>query len=460
MTQLLSLFSRVIEENLKANSRITLGLSGGMDSRVLLELLSQYRETAEVDCRAVYVHHGLSDNADDWATQCQRWCHRLNIPFFVEYVSLDRESGQSLEKLARDARYQALKHYIGDNDLLLTGQHSDDQIETFLLALKRGSGPKGLSSMGESLPFYSGRQVRPLLSATRQQISEFAKKQGLDWIEDESNQDSRFDRNFIRHSITPPLVERWPSFHQSVQRSAALCAEQETLLDELLSPILDAIMGEKSPLTLPPLNIASLLKQSVLAQQHLIRMWFERCGFLMPSRQHLELIIEQIIGAQQDANPQLNVAGGQVRRFNQYLYLIRKMADITAWKGRLKTNEPLLLPDGLGELIICEPHLEKSSQSTDLKECSHSISIRSVSGDLDVIFEPQGLSAHPVSRNHSRKLKKLFQEYSVPSWQRRRIPILMNENRVVAVLGLFVDKEYQGQDCEVMWNNHSDFVYN
>ncbi|MGF1719816.1 tRNA lysidine(34) synthetase TilS [Vibrio kyushuensis] len=449
MSHLYSLFSQVIARHVQANSRLVLGLSGGVDSRVLLELLAQYNTQTDNECLAVYVHHGLSTNADMWASQCQKWCDELTIPLFIERVTLNVGKGQSIEKLARDARYMALAKHIDSGGLLLTGQHSDDQVETFLLALKRGSGPKGLSSMAECMPFQNGFQIRPLLGATRQEIEQYAHQKKLEWVEDESNQDIRFDRNFIRHSITPSLIERWPSFHQSVQRSAALCAEQERLLDELLQPALDNMIEPDNGLSLPLLTT-----QSLLAQQRLIRMWFEHCGFLMPSRQHLDLIIDQVIGAQADANPQLQVVNGQVRRFNQCLYLVNQMEDVSGWTGDLVLNTPLQLPDGLGEISLSSMKSSTkplTSKSQDRK--SVSIFIRGdYKGELEVIFEPQGLSAHPESRSHSRKLKKLFQEYNIPSWLRRRTPIILNENKVVAVMGLFVDKLYQGQDCEVIWS--------
>ncbi|OEF09155.1 tRNA lysidine(34) synthetase TilS [Vibrio genomosp. F10] len=453
MNLLYTLFTQVITQHKKPDSRLVLALSGGVDSRVLLELLMLYKtEYPDVICLAVHVHHGLSENADEWVSQCDRWCRDLDIPLAVEKVVLKKDSGESIEKLARDARYSALAKHIHRDDLLLTGQHRDDQVETFLLALKRGSGPKGLSSMAECLPFELGYQLRPLLTASRKEIEQFAHHQSLDWIEDESNLDTRFDRNFIRHSVTPPLLDRWPSFSQSVQRSAALCAEQETLLDELLQPALIKMVGDDNQVVL-----STLSTYSVLAQKRLLRMWLERCGSLMPSRQHLEAILEQVIGAKSDANPQLNLLNGQIRRFNNGLYFIAEHSDVSQWTAPLSPNTTLLLPDGLGEITL-RPHDSVRGNDTSVDACQ-TVSIRGdYIGSLSVIFDPQGLAAHPSSRGHSRKLKKLFQEYQVPSWLRRRTPIIMNDSHVVAVMGLFVTKPYQGHDCEVYWDKKLEFV--
>ncbi|NVJ58135.1 MAG: tRNA lysidine(34) synthetase TilS, partial [Vibrionaceae bacterium] len=212
-------FSTIIDRYYAPNTRIVLAFSGGVDSRVLLDLLTQYHKEKQVDCLAVYVHHGLSSNADDWLARCQMWATQSGIDFIAEHVQLNA-NGESLEACAREARYQALRQHLNANDLLLTGQHSDDQLETFLLALKRGSGPKGLSAMGEATALGEATIVRPLLSVSRAQIEHYAQQQGLEWVEDESNQDTRFDRNFIRHQISPLLTQRWPHFAQSVNRSA------------------------------------------------------------------------------------------------------------------------------------------------------------------------------------------------------------------------------------------------
>ncbi|OIQ25488.1 tRNA lysidine(34) synthetase TilS [uncultured Vibrio sp.] len=448
MNALFPLFSQAIERHSRPQSRLILGFSGGIDSRVLLDLMAQYQKETGRDCMAVHVHHGLSQHADEWAEQCQVWCQSLSIPLFIEHVEIDVHDGQSIEKSARDARYQALAKYVEDGDLLLTGQHSDDQLETFMLALKRGSGPKGLSSMAEAMPFANGVKVRPLLKSTRSTIEQYARSAGLEWLEDESNLDTRFDRNFIRHTVTPPLLKRWPSFHQSVQRSSELCAEQEALLSELLQPIFDDALANDASL-----NVQRLSGHSHLTQNRLIRMWCEHCGFLMPSRQHIELIHSDVIKAKQDANPEINISGGQVRRFNQHLYLTKSMADVSEWSAALKLDSQLCLPDGLGELYFSVVNSPKSHTVNGADLPTSFTRIRGdYSGELEVIFNPQGLTAHPAERGHSRKLKKLFQEYQVPSWLRRRTPILVNEGRVAAVLGLFVDKSYQGQDCEVMWN--------
>ncbi|BBL89586.1 tRNA(Ile)-lysidine synthase [Vibrio rotiferianus] len=439
MESLYSQFTQVLDRYYQSGSKIILAFSGGVDSRLLLELLSRYQQVNStgnnpIKCHAVYVHHGLSSNADDWADKCLMWADQVGITCSVEQVSLDIDSGDSIELLAREARYQVLSKHIQAGDLLLTGQHADDQVETFLLALKRGSGPKGLSSMAESMPFAGGMLVRPLLAIKREQIEAAAKEEGLDWVEDESNQDTRYDRNFLRHRIVPDLSERWPSIHQAVQRSASLCAQQEALLDELLGAVFERAL--KSDLSL---SIDELATHSDLARARLIRMWLAKLNANMPTQVQLNLIWNEVGLAQQDANPKLQLKQGEVRRFQNRLYWVTETADVTTWQSDIQTDTALVLPERLGELTLNT----SSEQAT--------IALPPQPELLRVTFNPEGLSAHPTTRNHSRKLKKLFQEYNVPSWLRRQIPILMYQNQVVAVAGLFVDRAFSGQDCELIW---------
>jgi len=447
MSSLFETFTSAMQSTNHHPKRVVIAFSGGVDSRVLLELSSIYQKTfPSIAVIAVHVHHGLSANADEWAQQCSTWCEQLGISFAVEKVTLDQSSSESLEKLARDARYQVLSQYLEAGDFLLTGQHSDDQVETFLLALKRGSGPKGLSSMAQIMPFRNAFIVRPLLSASRTDIEEFAHQQGLRWVEDESNTDLRFDRNFIRHEISPRLQQRWPSFSASVQRSALLCAEQEQLLDELLaSQFSQAYRLDQS------LDITFLENQTALLRARLIRMWLAELGLTMPSRKQLQLIWDEVAKAKHDANPRLILDSVEIRRYSGRLYAVKSVEDITNWSHSISLNEPIQLPDRIGYMCL---------QTEENKLADHEMnSVGMLSLDviqnvesLRVIFNPEGLVAHPVGRNHSRKLKKLFQEYNVPSWLRRRTPIVMDGENVVAVVGVFVDQKYQGQDCEVLWS--------
>ncbi|MDG3088855.1 tRNA lysidine(34) synthetase TilS [Vibrio hannami] len=433
---LYSTFSSVLDSYHQRGKTVVLALSGGVDSRVMLQLLSEYKQNnPRNNYLAVHVHHGLSANADSWVEKCQNWCQESNIPLTTEYVNLELGSQISIEQEARDKRYLALGQHIFEGDTLLTGQHLSDQTETFLLALKRGSGPKGLSSMPDISSFEKGRILRPLLQCSREEIVRYANERNLEWVEDESNTDDKYDRNFLRNNIVPSLKQRWPHIENAISRSADLCSQQELLIEELLAERLGSMMSEDLGL-----SIEYLANQSTLARNQLIRMWLSRSGWLMPSQKQLEKVWTEVALAKEDANPRLNYASGELRRYKNRIYMVPRSSDISEWHCDVILNERVTLPDDLGTF--------------EVKSHEQGGSVRLPIGDekLWVAFDPEGLSAHPCERGHSRSLKKLFQEYGVPSWQRRRIPILMVNDRVAAVVGLFVDKAFSGNDCELVWN--------
>jgi len=435
-----TIFQHSLEQHHQAGGRIVLALSGGLDSRVMLELMASYCKSRKLECLAVHVHHGLSENADSWAQQCEHWCQELGVAFVLEKVQLATQ-GRSIEESAREARYTALKKHLQQNDLLLTGQHADDQLETFFLALKRGSGPKGLSSMAQKMPLNHANLLRPLLTISRHEIEEFARTNQLAWVEDESNQDQRFERNFVRHSLTPALVERWPYIRQAVQRTAELCSEQEQLLDELLAEkYLQCLCDDGS------LSIAMLENASTLIRSRLIRMWLGQHQLRMPTREQLSKMWLEVAMAKADANPQLQLPEVQVRRYLNKLYIVRNWQSLEQWQQSLDIDKPCTLPDRLGSLTLVPSTKGRLSQRALAQS------------PLRVTFNPEGLSAHPAERGHSRKLKKLFQEYGVPSWLRRRTPILMCGERVVAVGDLFIDRQFIGQDCELIWDKRKRFM--
>lgn len=224
-----------LNRQLLISRQILVAFSGGLDSTVLLHQLVQWRtENPGVTLRAIHVHHGLSDNADAWVRHCENICQQWQVPLVVERVQLAQE-GLGIEAQARQVRYQAFARTLLPGEVLVTAQHLDDQCETFLLALKRGSGPAGLSAMAEVSEFAGTRLIRPLLARTRGELVQWARQYDLRWIEDESNQDDSYDRNFLRLRVVPLLQQRWPHFAEATARSAALCAEQESLLDELLA---------------------------------------------------------------------------------------------------------------------------------------------------------------------------------------------------------------------------------
>ena len=436
---LYSRLSACLQAHSDTPKRFVLALSGGLDSRVLLQLMGQFiRLNPQHRCIAVHVHHGLSPNADSWSEQCQHWASQEGIECLVEQVTLELGSRVSIEQQAREQRYLALGRHLEAGDILLTAQHADDQLETVLLALKRGSGPAGLAAMPECTSFAGGSHLRPLLASTRQEIEDYGRQYRLEWVEDESNQDIRYDRNFLRHQVTPQLVERWPGIRKAVARSAALCGEQEALLKELLEEKLHQAMYTDRSLVIAELGAERVGKQ-------LIRQWLAKLGILMPSQAQLEQIWRTVVKAKPDANPQLCWSNVQIRRYQQRLYLVQQWPDISGWRQECKPDEPCLLPQDLGTLTL------RRTKNGQLRQPmpGEVVSIR---------FDPEAIEVKPVGRVGKRKLKKLFQEYGIPSWNRRRTPLVFYGEQLASVAGVFVVEQFAGQDCDLEWHNDASDV--
>ena len=212
--------------------RVCVGLSGGLDSVVLLELLAQLRAPLGLGLSAIHVQHGLSANADQWVEVCESLCAARSIPLTVARIQVDRSLPGGVEALARDARYEAFNKV--DADLLAVAQHADDQAETVLHQILRGTGLKGMAGMGETRHLREGLVlIRPLLGISRAAIEAFARGAQLDWVEDESNTDTAFTRNFIRHALTPILAERFPHYRESLARAGRHAAEADEMLSAL-----------------------------------------------------------------------------------------------------------------------------------------------------------------------------------------------------------------------------------
>lgn len=434
-----------INVKLQGTNKLWVAYSGGLDSHVLLSALSKILPSASL--RALHIHHGLSPNADRWEAHCQQVCTELGITFETHRVEIDQGSSSSLEKLAREARYAVFKQCVGTDDYLLMGHHQNDQLETILYRLMRGSGPRGLGGMPaqRSLGLGSGQILRPLLNYSREALEEYAKSEGLAWVEDESNQDTHFDRNFLRSKIFPLLKERWPGFEQCWQRSASLCTEAEHL---------QIVLGEQDLLLaqteyLNRVNIAAIKNFDEIRQRNLLRVWFrkleQKCLVPQPDYHSLQRILKEVIAAEEDAEPLVswsnsNEAGNEkieIRRFGGELYVLRSSREeepplkALEWKPA-QTPVLTLNPSGLYPETL---QLEKvASVGIDLTDLS----------EFRISFRQGGEQAKPAGRK-TRSLKKLFQDYGVPPWLRERIPLIYSGDELVAVGDLFICENWQ---CE------------
>jgi tRNA(Ile)-lysidine synthase len=411
-------------------AKVVLALSGGLDSMVLLEMLHQARQQHAFQLQAVYVNHGLSADAQCWSEHCKNACDSREIEFFSLKITLNNVS--NIEAAAREGRYQALSPFIdAASTVLMTGHHAHDQLETLLLALKRGAGAGGLSGMSEQRPFAKGSLLRPLLNSTRQQILDFANAHQLQWVEDNSNTDNRFDRNYIRNVVTPSLTDRWPAFTRTALRSMQHLAEQQQLLDVYTEQALALCANGRQ------LDLEVLQQQLPLQQNLVIRRWLARF-MLNPSSQWLQTLRQQVIDARQDAMPELVLGSYRLRRFQRLLYLEHNHNVAIPDSGvfwTMQNNQEL--PAGLGELAVSQVALPGQ--------------LAMQKSEVIIVFGQLNLPFKPADQTQHKPLKQWFKLWRLPPWQRGQVPLLLRNGQLIAVAGYASAFSMTEADCWLDW---------
>jgi len=415
---------RVLRQAGLGGARIVVGLSGGLDSVVLLHCLVDLAPKLDFTLGALHVHHGLSPNADLWARFCADLCARLGVPFAQANVAVERASGLGLEAAARQARYAVFRQQQADAVAL--AHHRDDQAETLLLQLLRGAGVRGMSAMPavRTLEPAGGlRLVRPLLQVSRASIHAYARGRGLSWIEDESNADARFDRNFLRTRILPELAARYPGVSDTLGRAADNLADAAQLMDELAGSDARGAVSRDS------LRLSSLACASPARARNLLRWFLERQGFLPASRDQLEEGLRQALAARDDARLQVKLGSARLRRHRGRLYLESAGREPgRRWRLAWRGERELALPAGLGSIRF-DPSVGTGLSMERLR-----------AGEAVVRARAGGERIRLAPNRPSRTLKNLLRESGVPEWQRNRLPLLFVGDALVWVPGV-------GEDC-------------
>lgn len=411
---------------------LTLALSGGADSVALLDILAQLRASLHFPLSAVHVNHQISPNAADWAGFCARLCAGYNIPFQVVKVDLKRQPGESLEALARDARYRAFAEQ--KTDFIVLAQHLDDQAETLLLQLLRGAGAKGMSAMGELQARGEGQGaiVRPLLDISRRTILDYAALRGLQWVEDESNADIVFDRNYLRHQVLPLLGRRFPGYRETFARTSRNLAESAQLMDDLAR--LDCAASASGD----RLKVDALRGLSAARARNLVRYWLAESGMPVPSAGRLENLLQQLCSARDDAQVLVRLGGSLIRRYRGEVCLEKKaLVPRPELALTWAFQDELDLPDSGGRLLF-----ERTvGQGLSLS--------RLTAEPVTVRLRQGGERLRPDCRRPSRSLKNLLQEAGMPPWQRQRLPLLFSGEKLAFVPGIGAACEYRADEGEI-----------
>ncbi|UAJ66167.1 tRNA lysidine(34) synthetase TilS [Candidatus Schneideria nysicola] len=434
-------------------NQFLLAYSGGLDSTVLLDILSKIKIKNFFQLRAVYINHKINPSSDDWSLHCKEQCEYRDIPFKNISINIKQNMTKNIdEAILRSARYNALSSDLQLREVLLTAHHQNDQAETLMLALKRGSGPTGLSAMATNNQLYKHRILRPLLYCKKKDIIKYAKQFKLKWINDDSNMNTRFDRNFLRLNIFPLLENRWPNFITTVSRSAQLCREQEELLDELLAETLTTLTKNGS------LYIQPLYTMSVPRRKYILRHWIAKYGNIFPSSKQLEILWKEVILSRCDAKPVISLGSKkikkEIRRFRNYLYLLSTKNKISqqliSWNNK---SCYCFLPDNIGILFHMPINNFESIQPKEKKSifplCSDSplesiVRAPKINENIFIRFGTvQGL-LKIFGRKHRCYLKKIWKEFNIPPWERPRIPLLFYNNSFIAAIGIFTinDEEF------------------
>ena len=389
-------------------------LSGGLDSTVLLHLLVQLRKTHSLPpITAVHVHHGLQAAADAWPAHCQALCKGLGVP--LQVIAVQVQAGASVERAARDARYQAFAAISGAGEVLLLGQHRDDQAETLLFRLLRGAGVSGLAGMPRQRRLGAGHLCRPLLDVSRAQLESYARAQGLSWIEDPSNSQTDFSRNFLRHEVLPVLARRWPQAAASMARSAVHCAEAQGLLDELAQQDLHAAgsTSEFAWLGLPSLELTAIASLSPARQRNALRHWLSAFTSL-PDTDHWAGW-DALRDARIDAQPVWKLADGELHRAGGRIWWL-------AGEWLHQPIAPVLWP--CPDQALALPGNGRVHFVGDIPD-----------GPLQVSYRLGGEVMAQAQRGH-RDLKRLLNERGVPLFARGRLPLLYRNEQLLAVANL------------------------
>jgi tRNA(Ile)-lysidine synthase len=389
-----------------ATAPLCVAFSGGADSTALLGLLAAV-PAVQGRLRALHIDHGLHPQSASWARACRACARVLKVPFATRRLALRRGRGQSLEALARAARYAALAQELRPAELLLTAHHLEDQLETVLLQLLRGAGLPGLAAMPAVTALGTGFLVRPLLGVARARLRAWLQQRGLPHLEDPSNRDAALDRNYLRHRVLPAVVSRWPGAARTLARTAGHIAQAQQLLDELAG------------------------------RRNALRWWISQAGHTVPDARRLQEIAVTLLAARVGANPLVSWGQAQVQRHAGRLTLAAARSAAAAYEiaWAVRRQSRLTLPAGAGQLqLVVSPH--------------GLIDAAALPARLLVRTRRGGERLRPRAAGPSRSLKSLLQNEAIDLRERQHLPLLFAGEQLVAAGDLWVDARWQpGPQC-------------
>lgn len=388
------MITKAVKEFIETHNYETyvIAYSGGVDSQVLLHAFSQLVPERVM---AYHVNHGISSHAQEWEDFCSNHASQWKVKFAVSHFSLANES--NLEDVARRARYGAFASVMTQTCALVTGHHLDDQAETFFLNLMRGAGIDGLSSMPEKKSFAQGVHLRPFLQFSKTELKAYALEHNLMWVEDESNEDSSYDRNFIRNEVMPLLKSRWKQAATQIGTSVKHIQEAKEYIDTK-TPTID--IQETN------VELDELVSLEPYEQVQVVRKWVKFHVGQQASQSLIDCVFDTIIPARDDAKMKWEQKDYFITRYNKKLYLVKS-----------KTQ-----PCSVEEII----------QKANLNVNADTITVRSRVNGAKI----------KVAGGFHKEVKKIFQEIKVPTWERDNLVYLYDNETLVSVGGLINNPDY------------------
>lgn len=388
-----------------------IAFSGGLDSTALLHALSKIsRKEILPPLAAIHIHHNIQKESDTWIKHCQSFCESIQIPLRV--FKLDILSESSSENTARQGRYKVFESFTKENEVIFLAQHKNDQAETMLFRLLRGSGLQGLSGMPRERPLGRGYLYRPLFDISRQDIEQYAKLNNLSWIKDPSNSDIRYSRNYLRHTVFPLLCKRWPRSCEAMFRTSEHCNEAKILLNEVAHEDMKKMPKDsnESWLKVPSLSLDFITTFSPERQRNLLRYWLSKFT-CMPDTKHW-IGWENLRDSPKDNQARWKLNGGEMRRTSGRIWWLSNI-----WL----TSPPPLTTVAKFNNIILLPN-NGSVQLSGGLICSH----------LDIRYR-RGGEILSIPNRGNRTLKKVMNELHIPLFIRDRLPLLYYKKELITI---------------------------
>lgn len=411
--------------------RYWVGFSGGADSTALLQLLLEVRDHLPAPFEAVHLNHGLQDASARWQAHCESHCQARGIPFRAIELEVGAQPRTSPEEAARNARYLAVSRLLGPDEVFLTAHHADDQAETLLINLARGSGVDGLAAIPSLRSLGAGWVARPLLDTPRKDLLDYLRAVDIEWLEDPSNADTSYDRNFLRHRVIPLLEDRWPGVGKNLARSARLARANADALSELIRDRSGTVLRDPHRLPADTLTLHDRNRQALV-----LRQWLRGHEAPMLPEARLVEFLDQLNESKPGARPEVRWDAWAIRRYRDELWLQPARDLVPCAETDWKEGPSVALGEDAGHYRLAGPAVP-------------------LPPNWKVSPRRPGARLRPERDGPSRKLKDFFQAERIPPWLRLGIPVLYWDDVPVALGDWVLDQRLRrwlaDRDLELVW---------